>query len=262
MAFRLLQPDSHALSADIPITSGQSLSVGQLCRLVSNRVRAAVSAGSDWVGLVASTSEGPTATGDAGGTVTARFWVLPANALLVTKYATTAAPGDQLDLGSDAASLTTLSAGDFRVVNQDSDGETIVAPIQQRLLLPAIPASAITANQAAAITNALGTPSASAPFGTVAAIAARIYQFTATGAAAAGNIAVTSLKSGITPAAGDIVLSVATYVTADKTQYHNRIVGATDFGAVLINDSGVKLEQILNSNLSTLTVVGTAMKVA
>lgn len=270
MAFKLLNEATYSLSDPIAITDGQTVEVGDILRLTSNRLRRAVSAGSDWYGLCADTSSGGgSGTGNSGGTVTARVWVFRGTPPeLMVPYTTAVNPGDYLDLNSGADGVEASSDVDFIVQQQDSaDTTVIVQPIAGRILNSGIPGGLLSADDVAALQAALGTPSSSEPFGTFVytlgqLAGAKVYAFTATGSNGAGNVAVTSKVTGISPAAGDKIIFAAHMVTADSTALTLLQVGATDVDETLVSSSGIKLAQINAADWSTKTIIGLAVKVA
>lgn len=81
-----------------------------------------------------------------------------------------------------------------------------------------------------------------------------VYQITFVGAAAAGSITPTSKTTGVTPAIGDKMLFVSGVVTATGVPVTMPDIG-TDLAALLIDDTGAKINQLSASDLSANTYV-------
>lgn len=201
----------------VAVTSGQSVAVGDLVRLVSNRVRDATSGGSgDWLGLALQAG-----TGDAGGTVEVLVAPISASTQLRTAWATAALPGANLDLASGGAGVTTNSNGDFVVLSQ-SGGYVIVTALAKRISQEADSAkadkvtSAVNGNFAGlnASGNLTDSGSAASTFAVASKAADRLYYATGVGLAGAGDITITSKTSGVTPAIGDKIVGAVGFVTA------------------------------------------------
>lgn len=101
----------------IPIKSGVTLAAGVLVELDTGRADLLAS-GASGTGIGVCRVGG---TGNAGGTVLATVDICGPNDVLETEWTTAAAPGDQLDIASGSAGVTTDSNHDVTVLAQADD---------------------------------------------------------------------------------------------------------------------------------------------
>ena len=126
MAFRALK---NGDSVVIPIKSGVTLASGVLVEIDTGRADLLAS-GASGTGIGLCLVGG---TGNAGGTVDATVQILGPGDVLETEWATTAAPGDQLDIASGSAGVTTDSNHDVTVLCQ-KNGIVNVVVLGSRML--------------------------------------------------------------------------------------------------------------------------------